>query len=203
MTQLFPDMPLPGSDNNGTRDETSGVMAGLNDSLIHLLRNFDPGPEGVCLVDQKLQLVLPVPEWSRWAFTIAGAVASMAAALDTPVIFQTVPGDERWWLEYVRLARASGDNTAGQIRVNSAPAYGQGDLATPIIVITTPVATIFWPDQGGIQTVTDRFDMPYDGFLLEPGASIAITPDGAGVAATVFNYEVSIKKTKIIRAIVP
>jgi len=202
MTQLFPDMPLPGDEiPPGLR--TSGVMPGLNDSLIHILRNFEPGVEGVCEVEQKLQLGLQVPEWSRWSYSIAGATSSMAAAETIPLIFVTVPFDERWWLEYVRLTRASGDNTVQQIRVNAPADYGEGDLATPVVVLTTDTTAIFWPDQGSLQTVTDRVDMPREGYLMEPGSSIAVAPDGKGVAATIYNYFTLVKKSKIVRVLTP
>lgn len=211
---IFPDLPVGAGDgsveglvapsSNGLDARSpSGVMGGLNRTLISLLANYEPGPVGVCVIDDKLQLALPLPEWPRTQHLYNGATASIVASATVNQTILTVPNDERWWLEYIRVDRASGDNTALQFRLVFPVGYFTGTAEVPLMDISTAAAAMYWPDLRGEQTVDYLVDIPPTGLLLEPGTVIALAPSGAGVAATIFNYWAIVKRTSIVRAFAP
>jgi len=184
-----------------TSGDPIGIMPGLNDSLIHLLQNYRPGDLGVCVVDQRLQLTLPVPDWATYMWSFAGS-STDAAAKATPTLLETVPENERWEVLNLRLARASGDNTLNQVRLTVPAAYSDGnDSAVPVARLTTAATAIFWPDSSGIQTLAEYVEGK--GVVWEPGTLVQYTPEGAGASETVFNYELLVKRTKLYRAMVP
>jgi len=212
-SQLFPDLPIPGealhlpeAAANGIAGPGAGphgVLAGLNATLLDLLSAFQPGELGVCAIDPSLQLSLPVPEWATWTHGFQDAMPSIGAGGNTTVPVLTVPTDERWNVQYVRVARASGDNTANHFRIVSPAGYFEGSDEFVIMDLTTSAVNMNWPDARGEQTVDYIMDMPPGGLLLEPGSQFALRPSGAGAAATIFNYSALVRRTKLVRAIAP
>lgn len=209
MTQIFPDIDLSrfteSPVQNGARPfppgDPLGVMAGLNASLIALLRNFSPGDVGVCQIDDRLQLSLPIPNWAEWAWLESGTSTSILAGATTTTPVYTVPLDERATLHSLYMVRASGDNLVDLFTLTIPDAYrgGGGSAELRLLNLTTPVASAFWPHEGS-QTVDNYVKPPV---LLEPGTVINIAPDGTGVAASTFNYWIYMTRTKIIRALAP
>jgi len=202
MEQLFPDIDL--SRFNGKADglpagEPAGVMAGLNSSLLSLLANFSPGDLGVCVVDEKLQLSLTIPDWTSWGWVEGQGAPTIAASSSDPVTIFTVPADERCWLEGAQVARNSGDNTFGFLYVVQPPGYTSGDGRFNLIQLITAATSIYWPCH---EQVVSRCagDTP---LLLEPGATVLVTPSGAGVSETVASTNLFMRRSKIVRAMAP
>lgn len=206
---LFPEIDLSqfaeGSVGNGASplpaDSPVGVMAGINASLISMLRNFSPGDLGVCVVDDKLQLALPISLWDWYAFWERADTASILAGASTPTTLATVPNDERWLLEALRIERTSGDNDLDGVDLVYPAGYFSGDSRSRFLSLASASdGVLFWPDPGGQQTWTQYQAGP---ILLEPGTVLQVEPDGTGVSATVFRGRIATRRTKIIRAMVP
>jgi len=178
----------------------SGVIGGLNASLLALLAAFDPGSLGVCLVDEKLQMSLPIPEWSRWQATLKGSMASMSAGEGDPEPIFTVPTDERWWLDFVMVLRASGDNTITRLSLKYPEGYYSGINVVPMLDTAGGLTQLQWPDPRLEFAYVYVMPMPVAGLLLEPGTQLLLDPSAAGAGATVFDYEVLVKCTKVVRA---
>jgi len=176
-----------------------GVMAGLNASLIALLANFSPGDLGVCVIDEKLQLSLAVPDWATWAWIDQGSTASISAASSDPVVLFTVPSDERAWLDGVIVERASGDNDWHSLIVTSPADYRSGTGVAVLLELGTYTASIYWPRGGQVI----RIGIPDAPVLLEPGSLVSVLPDGTGVSATVGDYQIMLRRTKFVRALTP
>lgn len=184
--------PLPASD-------PVGVMAGLNSSLLALMANFSPGDLGVCVVENKFQLSLPIPSWAEWAWTEEGDTASITAASATEIVIFTVPFDERAWLESAYVERLSGDNTWEILRYYQPAGYGSGNRRATMLQVDTPGTIIHWPHVD--QPVASGLGP--NPILLEPGAEVRLRPGGAGVAATIGTYQLTMRRSKIIRALAP
>jgi len=209
---LFPEIDVPGliARVNGSTDpaaagaaapDPSGVMAGLNASLISFLRNFDPGSLGVCVVDDKLQLSLAIPNWDKFAFFQQGEI-TLAASQGGLGICRTVPMDERWEIQYFSCRRDTGDNTYDTLVLDYPAGYTEGgNTEHALVSLTTAATRIFWPDPAGIQTVTHA-NNTYP-ILLEPGTNLSVNPSGAGVSASEVEYEIIGTRSKIVRAMEP
>jgi len=206
--QLFPDIDLsrftenPAQDGQGAlpTDAPVGVMAGLNASLLALMANFSPGDLGVCVVDNKLQLTLDVPDWSKWAYVSQGVTPSIDAGSTTNIVLFTVPEDERVWLDGVQVSRNSGDNTWLDIHTLATPDYRSGSGEYHLMHLDTAGADIYWPMVG--ETSVLHAAGPYP-LLLEPGFTVELAPSGAGVSASVASYRIAMRRTKIVRALAP
>jgi len=210
MPQLFPDIDLSqyiagagGAVQDGMPGlppgDPVGVMAGLNQSLISLLANFSPGDLGVCVVDDKLQLSLPVPDWSDWSWVEQGDTASIDAGDSTDIALFAVPADERALLYGVNLYRASGDNTWSLLFLTVPPLYSSGTGEYHLVHLSSAATEIYWPR--GDQAV--RHSAGESPILLEPGTLVELRPSGAGSAASVATYEILLRRRKIVRAMAP
>lgn len=219
MTQLFPDVDLsrfaaqvtpnyrtpavPALNQNGGAEplppgEPVGVMAGLNSSLLALLANFSPGDLGVCIVDEKLQLSLPLADWGMWSWIEQGDTASITAASSVPINLFEVPTDERAWLDGFWVTRLSGDNTWKQLKITAPADYRAGNGVADLVELVSASTQIYWPNGG--QSTTKQLPGP---ILLEPGSLVRLIPAGAGVAASVGTYAVLLRRTKLVRALAP
>ena len=200
---LFPEIDLArllsvpnGAEAFGPGDP-SGVMAGLNASLIALLRNFQPGDLGVCVVDEKIQLSLPIAEWATWGWNQQDTITLGAGASAVVTVF-TVPNDERIWLDYARCGRSSGDNDFRAIQITPPAGYSSLAANYSIMSLATLATSIYWPS--GQQTAD--VDVPGP-ILLEPGTIIQLLPGGTGVAATNVRIDINMRRTKMVRALAP
>lgn len=208
MTQLFPDIDLSrfaeSPAQNGAEPlpagEPVGVMAGLNSSLLEFLANFSPGDLGVCVVDERLQLTLPIPDWGVYSFFDCGDLV-VAAAEDDPQTICTVPTNERAWVDGVRAQVTAGDNLLSRIQVVNPAGYGTDDRVVDLISITTSGGHVWWPDPGGKQAVS--WILSTGPLLLEPGSSLRLDLNGTGVAATTVRYEALLRRSKLVRALAP
>jgi len=183
--------------------EPVGIIPGLNSSLIALLRNFDPGNLGVCVVEDKLQLGLTVRDWDIWDCGFKGNIAVPAGSTDTITVL-TVPRDERWWVYRCLLSVTGGDNLGYAVRKTYPAGYFEGSEGEQaLILLTTPASNIFWPDPGIEQASLAGRAVLVPEMIWEPGSILGLECDGTGVAETFWNYEVMATRTKIIRAMAP
>lgn len=207
-TPLFPDIDLSRFAESPVQNGAAGlppgtpagVMAGLNASFLALLANFSPSDLGVCVLDEKLQVSLAIPDWATYSYFESLASPSIDAASSTSVTLLTVPQDERWHLDQVRATRASGDNTALSFCLVYPAGYFAGDARNVFIRAGSPGSILFWPDPGNGQSV-DQYQSP--SILLEPGTILELDPGGAGVAATIFTVTMATRRTKVIRTRAP
>jgi len=183
---------------NGVSDPPAGVLAGLNQSLINVLRNFDPGAEGVCNVNPTLQLTLPIPEWAEWSWLEAATTASITAGSGTSVVLFEVPADERVTLWSCRVARATGDNEVQNFNLDWPTGYFSSSNDLEYYQPDAAASIVFWPNPA----VDPKAYTP-PGILLEPSTQIRFQPSGAGVSASTFAYKLLLRRTKVIRALVP
>jgi len=207
---LFPDIELPGifpiPQNGLAPNESlppgipSGVMAGLNASLLDMLANFDPGDLGVCIVDDKLQLSLAIPDWAIWSFVSIETI-SLTAGQNVTKDLWTVPQDERNWFDGIYAHMNSGDNKVNTVHLQIPAAYGAG-ATTAILLSTGQVDNLWWPDNGGWLTTVSG-GMHHGPILLEPGTIIQVGSPGAGVAASTYVAQIHLRRQKISRALAP
>jgi len=208
----YPAIPLPplgpplaapnGADPSLPAGDTSGVLPGLERSLLAVLANYRPGDIGICEVGDKLQLTLNLDHWAEWFHYQTFLTPSIDAGANASVTVWTVPTDERAWLDFMYASRASGDNLVGAFVVIPPAGYFEGPLSPTYQVQQIPAGseTPFWPDPGGIQTVTTQAVGP---ILMEPGSQVQIVASGAGVGASTFNVRLALRRTKLMRAMVP
>lgn len=177
-----------------------GVMAGLNSSLLALLANFSPGELGVCVVDERLQLTLPIPRWAEWTWVESATSASQTAGGTPTIVAFTVPADERAELLAVRIERASGDNTVRNISVDFPALYSSGSAVVNMQIMApdSAGANVHWPDPH--PDVTSYVNPPIP---LEPLSLVKFQLEGDGVSASTFLWRVLMSRTKIHRALVP
>lgn len=201
---VFPDLSLlplsgPLEPSNGALPPSgsSGVMPGLDSSLMALLRNYRPGDIGICEVADKIQISLPIPWWYEYGDVAQGNISGFAAGTGDTGTMLTVPADERWMLESVRFGRVGGDNTINRISVAFPVGYGSGDRTVTLQSITGGSPQMYWPNNGGGQAVGDAGER-WGPMLLEPGALLTLTPNSVGVAATTFGYIVVTRRTKLV-----
>lgn len=184
--------------------DPSGIIPGLNSSLLALLSSFDPGDLGVCIVDEKIQIVLPIKDWDTSAWMRNGVI-NLAAAEAPAKVFVTVPADERWELEYIRVLRDSGDNTLDSLILTYPPGFFDnvsGDDEIFLVLLASSGTVLFWPDPAVTQTVTQIVSKS-SSIRLEPGTTISVDPSSAGVSASVLFYDIIVTRTKIVRAMGP
>jgi len=183
-------------------DVSLGVMPGLEQSIMDVLTQYRPGALGVCEVDPKIQITLPVHLWDWWDHFEFVTLPSQGAGSTTAVTMFTVPTDERALLHMVRAARNSGDNQVGTFNTVNPVGYRAGSQAErPFQILATRIAAPFWPDPGATQALyISQVAAP---LLCEPGTLINLTPDGTGVAGTVWACSLSMWRSKLVRARAP
>lgn len=205
MTQLFPDMPLPPLAANGEGppaapppSNTSGVMPGLNSSLIDLLQNYRPGDLGICNLDEKITLTLNYPEWAWYVWMVQPANITIPASQGADEIVYTIPGDRRAYLEAYSVTRASGDNDFDYFFVDHPDGYWEGGAqAQEVLIRPVSAATVLmWPDVAFTQTISLYSPSPK---LLEPGTQIGFRSGATGVSETVFTVRLCMRMTKLVR----
>lgn len=193
-------MTFPNS--NGENPYAIGEIPGLDVAYLQALRQYRPGLLGPCYVGNLLIPTLSVPEWSVWSWLEADAAPSQGAGSTDVVTIFTVPPDERAWLDGVVILRASGDNTIINLDITYPADYRSAAVpAIDLIYLATVNARIFWPDPAGQQTIDHG--NPLGPILLEPGCTVRFDPNGAGVAATIWDYKIRLRRTKLIRALSP
>jgi len=205
---LFPEMALPVDISgplaplNGALPpgDTSGVMTGLESSLLAILRNYRPGDIGICELAEQLQLQLPLTDWATFCYVAEGDVTVLAGNSD-PQLLYTVPEDTRAWLDGIRCRRTSGDNNFYQLRYIQPPGYGSGTRVAELVQISTAATEIWWPDVASQANIF--LALPHAPALLEPGALVYCIAQGDGVSASTLNYEIVMRQTKLIRALAP
>jgi len=213
----FPDMPVPGlratdSPANGAGPPvlppggTSGVIRGLEATLLAMLANYNPSDVGICKIDPTISLALPVNDWGSYAWSEV-FLSTWAASVSGEQLIYTVPQDERCELVTWSTRRQSGDNTIYRMRFRQPAGYWGGGLAgdTELIQTASGAVAMYWPDIAGKQTPASDVHVVYThGHLrLEPGATLYLLADAAGVAETVWHNQIIMHRTKIVRAEVP
>lgn len=184
---------------------TSGVFPGLETALAAVLRNYSPGDIGICEIEDKIQVAMPIPFWAEYPWYQLGDTASLSAAHSDPVVIYTVPGDRRYQLQDVSVQRLSGDNLLVDLDLIP-PAMNVGGANTRMKLYKAGDSGHYnfsWPNLPGIDDtgIIDNHRLYAAGpKLLEPGTVIDFTPSGAGVAATVFTYWISGMMVPLIRA---
>ncbi len=176
-----------------------GDVVRLNNALLDYMRAYTPSPEGVCYLHDQMAITLPLPEWAWYAW-FETLTANLTAGQGTDETVFTVPGDERIYLDGIVAVRTGGDNNIDGLTVAYPTGYFAGAAVATIIAVTA-TTIVFWPDPGGLQTTTYVQGNPP--LLLEPGSVIAISPDGSGVSASTVLLQISMRRTKIVRALVP
>jgi len=202
---LFPDIDLSRfapSQNGLPPGDTSGVLPGLETSLLHQLLNYRPGDIGICELAEQLQLTLPLADWAQYAFHVQVDV-SLTATQDDPETIWTVPDNERIWLQSAVTYRSTGDNLAVGFRLIYPAAYKEVASVQYVDIIggMTAATNIFWPDPGAMQALYTTYVPPP--LLLEPGTIIQLDPGQAGVSASVFATHLTMRRTSLVRAMVP
>lgn len=181
--------------------DPSGVLPGLNEALIALLRNFDPGEYGVGAVDKLCTVTLPIPEWASWAYLHAGVTASVGAGVATDVVLYTVPADERAYLIHCAAVRLTGDNKLDKLEIVYPEGY-YSDVDTLFLMWYGPaISATYWPEFS--QSSSFFSAGPAGPLLLEPGTVVQFHTSGDGVAASTFDYQVMLRRTKLVRAQAP
>lgn len=209
---IFPDIDLsgaaelPAQSQNGALPAGNpvGVLSGLNQSLLAMLANFSPGDLGVCVVDENLQLSLPLPDWASWSWLESGITGTIAVGYDGLTVLYTVPGDERVTLYGARALGVSGDNLGSEFVCVPPAGYKSANAAPPttadyliLMQYTTSLSEIYWPTKAAV--LLDH-PGPVD---LEPGTTINLHLNGGGVATSTYDYYLWMKRTKIVRQLLP
>lgn len=181
-------------------DLSSGEVPGLTQSLISLLRDYRPGDLGIKDLDAAIDVSLPVPEWAWWGWydEVIGSTVSAGSAADHVVY--TVPQDERAWLDSFVMNRAAGDNLTDRLYLTWPTGYFAGENSEILIRVASGAQVVAWPDNGGRQDADFIVAGP---LLLEPGTTLGYRSTGAGVSGTTFRHHINMRRTKIIRTIVP
>ncbi len=173
-----------------------GGIRGIDVALRAWLRNYimpDNFP-GI----QACVLALTIPDWSTWSWTQNGSTGNIAAGATTTQVLFTVPDDERAYLHGIYALVASGDNTIDGVGLGFPAAYSSGGVLD-LLQLATANAQIYWPHVG--QTI-NRGIGPTP-VLLEPGTNIQLFPSGAGAAITTISFNMSLRRTKLIRQLDP
>ncbi len=174
-----------------------GEIRGLNQAVLEYLANYKVAGEGLNGISNCV-IALPIPDWSLWSWLERGTSASVAAGTAANVGVFTVPTDERVYLDSVIVLRTTGDNVIDYIYWAVAAGYGNGDLTSYLLRLTTPAVPIYWPY--GQQAINQGIGGP---LLMEPGTSLSFRTSNVGVAASTFDYLIGMRRTKLIRALAP
>jgi hypothetical protein len=180
---------------------TSGVVPGLNQSLLDALQNYRPGDVGIDELDQRVSLTFPVTDWATYPIYYQ-ATLSVAGGLGTSHTVYTVPTDRMYYLESFQVTRVTGDNTVQYMMVRHADGYWEGLQSEEVLIqYSSPLAVSNWPDpsfsQSGIITNVPGPKM------LEPGSNIAWRSSGAGVSTGNWTIRLAFRVSKLIRQQTP
>jgi len=200
---VFPSIPLPAlgapsAGSNGAEPAldpggTSGVVPGLEASLLAQLQNYRPGDIGICEVNDKLQLTLPLTDWEWFGWAHQSTVVAASGSSLTFNLWQ-VPTGERAYIESVLLERTGGDNLTYRIRAVYPAGYAAGDGSIQLLNMSSGKSDLFWPDMSDIQTNNWKRPGP---ILLEAGAYIAFDAGGVGVAESTWRIEIGMRRTRV------
>jgi len=178
---------------------SGGEIPGISQALLESLLAWRPSELGVCVVDPAVQVVLPYPEWYWYTFVEQLTSPEVAIGSVLPNLLYTVPVNERAWLDGISCIRDSGDNLALDLRIVLPAGYGSGTRTILLTNLTTADDVIYWP--AGLQTV-NRAIGPAP-VLLEPGTLVELIPSGAGSATSTWNSAVLLRRTNLVRSMVP
>lgn len=180
-------MPAKGSANN------------LGTVLREFLRGFRPGRGGLDSILDAQMMTLPLPAWAQWAQVTNGNTASQLAGSTTRITLETVPNDQRWWLNILFVTTSTGDNLPGNLVITGGGLYPAGVVFLANNEAGTR-AYMGWPMVKSTSGANvDTSYGPAGNLLLEPGTIISLDPTGAGIAATVFTYRMHTLRTKLVR----
>jgi len=112
-----------------------------------------------------------------------------------------VPLDERVVIHAVQASRATGDNELDTIEVRFAEAYKSSANQYLRLIDLASQNDIWWPDPAGTQGGIRR--MIPSAMTLEPGTQLLLRPASVGVAASTFNYVLSLVRCRLVRALAP
>lgn len=170
----------------------------MEQTILETVRSYQQGsfpPASAVLPD--IRVSMPIPAWAEAGYHDNGSANYTAGQTISLTILQ-VPANERAWICGVQAFRDSGDNTVSRIRLIQPGGYRSGIGVCELLMLASGAADIFWPDPGGSQTITRG--LPLGPVLAEPLAILELTSDGAGAAASVFDYQIVRRRIKLIRA---
>jgi len=176
-------------------------MPGLQLTIQEVVRAFRQAvnaPASAVAVD--MVVTLPIPSWAEAGYADNGT-ANLSAGQSTAISLLQVPGDERAYLDGIWCSRTGGDNTVRELIVTQPPNYGSGSRALTIVRLNAPGTSIYWPLGESDQNIV--YGMPMGPLLMEPLAIVGLLPEGAGVAATTYDYQISRRRMKLHRAQAP
>lgn len=178
------------------------LMPGVPEAAREMFTQYRPSEQGVCALSPEMNITLPYAEWAWYEWVERMSTGALAAGETDPATVWTVPQDERNYLVHMRVALAGGDNDVQNLRLFSPVGYfaSTGDASIVIAQKATPDQTMIWPDPSNIQTLVVWWNGP---ILLEPGTLVQLTPAGAGVAATTWTVYLALRRSLIVRALVP
>lgn len=178
-----------------------GEIPGLQYAFRDAFAAYSPSQLGPCELDDYLHLVLPIPEWATWSY-YSETLASFDATESAYGIGYTVRTDRRVWVSNIEVARATGDNTIARLRLVCPTGYFEGSANNVLLNLSAAQTGLYWPDPLGRQTV-DGINQGSGPILLEPGTTIEVEAQGAGVSASTFTFRLTTVHTKLVRAMVP
>jgi len=182
--------------------DSTGVMPGQQAALNSYLRNFSPGDVGIAGLANDMLLTLPVPEW-QWSsiYLEDNATPYTPASTAQDVNFYEVPTDRRAKLLGMNVQVAAGDNQVDRLYIIYPYAYGYGAGGNSMIPIRLAAGqtSVWWPDNSGVQTWSDFFMPSVGPLLLEPGTKLSFRTNGAGVAQTIFSYQLTLLLSPLVR----
>lgn len=182
-------------------DRNLADMPGMDITIRETVRSYRQGPlvpASAVLPDMRVSL--PIPLWAEAGFHDNGSANYTAGQTVSLTILQ-IPATERALILGVQAFRDSGDNTVSRIRLIQPGGYRSGIGVVELLMLASGATDIFWPDPGGIQTITRG--LPMGPILAEPLAIIELTSDGAGAGASVFDYQIVRRRIKLTRAEAP
>jgi len=179
---------------------TVGQLIDLPRALRELLRAYSPNGDGLNSINGCV-IAFPVPNWAESSMFEQLNMASIGAGASATFTYRTVPQDERWWIDSIRIALASGDNTVLRLSLNLPTGYRNVTSGISLINFSAGTNALYWPDPGGIQA---NIDLQAPGpILAEPGSELLLLPAGAGASATVFTYYIQYRRMLIKRTLEP
>lgn len=163
-------------------------------------RQYGAPPGG--FISDDLQLALPIPMWAEYGYVVNGTHNLTAGQATAQTAF-AVPGDERGWLDgYSAVRTGGGDGLALGIQITYPAGYRDGAGVATLMRLTAGATDVWWPYTGGAHQSVARA-IPEGPIFLEPGTLVQIVPNGTGVAATTFDFEIILRRMKLFRANAP
>jgi len=185
-------------------DRGLGDVVNLDQALLRYMRGYRPSLVGPCFISEEIQIGLPVPEWAWYGWVERLTTQSFAIGASGPEVVYTLPLDERALFLGVMVTRLGGDNGARELDYEMPADYGADDTSTGnrqrLIQLTNTDNHVGWPP--GQQAVNEALNLA-EPILWEPGTTLLLSPFGDGSATSTYRVSISMKKTKLIRAMVP